>query len=286
MFALGVALVGIPWETWPMANRLAVSEPFRALFRGLGEALVIACVVALLVDRAAKLKLLKEFAADVSTHIIGRRLPESLRKHIEPYLEADLIRTTWNITYVISDWPGHHGYDRLETVSVYEIENRSSSPTVYRCVYSVEKSLFPKIGETAILAATGNSIVDPKDAFDYPEQPELKPEDDDENGRIVFRKNVAIPAVRGSAYRFSFQSVECFRDGSIVPFFAKLPVLATTLTVQYPVARMKVIVDLSFGDIKKDAQPIKFAGGVQWVFNKPILPGQGFTMRFVKSRKD
>src|SRR5690348_8840454 len=38
---------------------------------GIGEALAIAAVIAYLVDEAAKRKLLKEFAEDVSEHIIG-----------------------------------------------------------------------------------------------------------------------------------------------------------------------------------------------------------------------
>src|SRR5258708_155369 len=50
------------------------------------DALLIAPVLALVVDHAAKHNLLSEFARDVSSHIIGRNLPPSLREHIHSYL--------------------------------------------------------------------------------------------------------------------------------------------------------------------------------------------------------
>jgi len=67
--------------------------------------MVVAVVLALVVDQAAKRRLLEEFASDVSTHIIGRRLPREFRKHIEQYQEADLIRTSWSMLPWTLRWP-------------------------------------------------------------------------------------------------------------------------------------------------------------------------------------
>jgi hypothetical protein len=281
LLVIGLALAVPPWDKWPsVKDQPILPEILRNLFWKLGEAIVIAQFLALVVDAAAKQRLLKEFATNVSTHIIGRLLPPELRKHIEQYLEADLIRTSWAITYTITEWPEQPEYEKLVTLSVYEMENRSSSEQEYNCVYDVETSFFPHIGKTEILHITGSNLIDPEDCFDFPKQIDLQPRETEQS--IIFSKTVKIPVHSGPAYRFSVESVECFRDGSIVPFFATYPVLATTLTVFYPVDRMKVFVDLSFGDIDTDAERIPLSNGVQWAFNKPMLPGQGFSMRFAK----
>jgi hypothetical protein len=252
------------------------------LFQKLGEAIAIAGVLTLVVDQAAKKRLLREFAKDVSTHIIGRRLPPDLRKYIEQYLETDLIRTSWTITYTITEWPDKPEYEKLVTLSVYEMENRSSSEQEYDCNYEVETSFFPDIGKTEILHIAGINLLNPDEFFDTRRQHDLKPVETESN--ITFSKKITIPVHAGPAYRFSLESVECFRDGSIVPFFANHPVLSTTLTVFYPIERMKVFVDLSFGDIAKDAERIQLSNGVTWIFNKPMLRGQGFSARFAKTR--
>ncbi len=278
---LGFLLSFTPWDKWPIVHgQVFLSDFYRNLLWKFGEAIIVAQFLALVVDAAAKQRLLEEFAEDVSTHIIGRRLPPQLRKYIEQYLEADLVRTTWTITYTITEWPEQPEYDRLVTLSVYELENRSSSTNKYESIYEIESSSFPNIGKTEILHFTGTNLLDAKDFFDYPRQSEIKPKECDRC--ITISKDVHIPAHRGPAYRFSAESVECFRDGSIVPFFAKQPVLSTTLTVFYPTDRMKVFVDLSFGNIEEDAERIELSNGLQWVFNRPILPGQGFSTRFVK----
>src|SRR5215469_4709671 len=45
-----------------------------------GDALIIAVVLAFLVDLNAKKELLREFLLETSAHIIGRQLPEQIRE--------------------------------------------------------------------------------------------------------------------------------------------------------------------------------------------------------------
>jgi hypothetical protein len=285
LLLFGLAFAANDWKAWPSVKGEAIVPEFLGnLLQKLGEAMAIAGVLTLVVDAAAKQRLLREFAKEVSTHIIGRRLPPELRTYIEQYLETDLIRTGWTITYTISEWPGRAEFERLVTLSVYEMENRSSSEQEYYCNYEVEKSFFPDVGKTRILHVSGANLLEPGKSFDIQNQDEMKLTE--KEGSITFSKKVAIPAHAGPAYRFSAESEECFRDGSIVPFFANHPVLSTTLTVFYPTERMKVFVDLSFGDIEKDAERIPLSNGVQWIFNKPMLRGQGFSARFAKMRPD
>ena len=292
VFLLGLALFSVPeWEAWLAAHALEVNPHVLNLIRGLGEAAIVADIIAILVDQAAKRRLLKEFAANVSAHIIGRQLPPELRTHIEPFLETDFIRTIWDVTYTITDWPNQPDYKKLVTHSVHEIENRSSNSKEYNCYYEVETSLFPEIGEAKILRAIGTNLRDSKVEFEYPINAALEIKTDPDTGHVIFEKKVTIPAHEGPAdqsapigpqYRFSVESQECFRDGSIVPFFTRFAVLATTLTVHYPVDLMDVFVDFSLGDVDDDVKRQELATGREWRLKKPMLPGQGFSIRFAK----
>ena len=84
--------------------------------RKIGDALIIAPLLALLVDEAAKTKLLREFSLDVSSHIMGRMLPVKLRDHLTGYLQMFLVRTRWDITYYIEKWEGQPGYTAAQVL--------------------------------------------------------------------------------------------------------------------------------------------------------------------------
>ena len=83
------------------------------------------------------------------------------------------------------------------------------------------------------------------------------------------------------SYTIHTESEELVIEGSILPFFAKHPVLRTTLTIEYPMDRMNVLVELSLGPDKTDeGTPLDHGKGKRWEFPDPLLPGQGFTVRF------
>src|SRR5258707_5944903 len=107
--------------------------------RKVGDALIIAPLLALIVDEAAKRKLIREFSLDISGHIIGRMLPVELRNHLHGYLQMFLVRTRWDITYTIEKWDGQPGYIKLSTISEYDMENHCGDPKDYEFVYRVEQ---------------------------------------------------------------------------------------------------------------------------------------------------
>ena len=175
IFVLGIVLVVVPWHEIRHAN----GEEFLAswairLTEGVGEALAIAAILGWFVDEAAKRELLEDVLDDVSAHIAGRLLEPTLREFIETYLKADLVRAKWDITYVISDWPGqptNTEYKKLVTRSITRWRTGPHHPKIYPCVYEVEKSLFPEIGEAKILNVTGRALVGSSDTFssaDFP----------------------------------------------------------------------------------------------------------------------
>lgn len=285
LFALGMLLVAAPWGAWLHAEdgTALVAPWFERFIHGLGEALAIAAILAFSVDAAAKRELLEDVVKNVSTHIVGHLLQPELRAVIDQYLKADLVRTSWNITYTITDWPGQppdSGYRKLVTAFDYEMENRAGAARYYDCVYEVEKSLFPSIGKAEIRTVEGRTLAGPSSDFLSKDYPEAFYET---RSNLGFEKK-KVKIHKGRSYAIHAESVELVRDGSILPFYAKHPVLHTTLTVEYPVDRLDVWVELSLGalDPSEEGTPLEDGRGWKWEFARPMLPGQGFTVRFAR----
>ncbi len=274
----GLVLRAFPWDS---AVKLRDHPNWREfLIRlpvGLGEALIIALIISALVDSEAKRSMLREFAENVSLHIIGRWLPKELRAHLEGYLASDLLRKDWVIQYNIETWPDQSKFFKLRSAIEYKIENRGESDRDYDFRYDVEESFFPHLGKAKIIKCSGGATEDPErhDSFEYPRDSKI--ECLFQNNSYSVARKIAIPA--GKVFRFTAESEECFRDGSSIPFFTYCPVLSSTLILNYPTDRLDIFVDLSFGDIETDATSEKTDTGVVWTFVKPILPGQGFSIR-------
>jgi len=249
------------------------------IFRKIGEALIIAPVLALLVDEAAKTKLLREFSLEVSTHIIGRMLPVPLREHLTRYLQMFLVRTRWDITYDIEKWDGQPGYIRLKTISEYDMENHSEDPTDYDFKYSVEESLYPHVGCTQItFVRLGEET--------YEGAVLAKVIKIENNYQTFLSKKQLQPHSRPSkpTYSFTARSEECFRDSAFSPFFANYPVMNTALSVWYPDEALRVSLELTFDDVKTATQSVPISSGdrkgIKWIIKRPMLPGQGFVVRW------
>ncbi|HXQ38847.1 MAG TPA: hypothetical protein VN843_32895 [Anaerolineales bacterium] len=249
------------------------------IFHKIGEALIIAPVLALLVDEAAKTKLLREFSLDVSSHIMGRLLPVPLREHLNRYLQMFLVRTRWDITYDIDVWDGQPGYIRLKTISEYDMENHSENPTDYDFRYSVEESLYPHVGCTQITFVRLG-----EETYEGDELTKVIQVENDY--RTFLSKKELQPHSRPGkpVYSFAAKSEECFRDSAFSPFFANSPVMTAVLSVWYPHEHLRVSLELTFDDVKTATQSVPISSGdrkgIKWTIKKPMLPGQGFVVRW------
>lgn len=242
------------------------------VFHKIGEAFMIAAVLAAFVDEDLKSKLI----TDSSRFMSGRNLPSTLRDSLHDYLSSPFVRASWDITYTIEAWPEHEGYIKLITRSEYVMENHSRHRALYDFVYEVEKSLYPNIGETTITAvelpgrgrvtgqALDDAILEENEYVRYPRNPQSL--------RLK-------PVKGGEIYEFASESVECFRDTQYSYFWAKYPVMVTTLTVIYPKNNFRVSLELTF---EKNDVAIKEESdsGTKWTIDMPMLPGQGFVARW------
>lgn len=266
-----VALDQLPMHGW---LRGALGLILRVLPK-IGDAMMIAAILAAIVDEAAKRALLKDFARDVSSHIIGRLLPPELREHIHQYLGIEFVRVNWDITYTIQELAGHQGFVELKTEAEYDMQNRSTSPKNYQFYYEVEESWFPEIGKTRITEVKAANF------FEYIEgDKDLKLQHT--RGFVAFSKDVELlpyePEHR--QYGFRIESIECFKDSYSCPFIASYPVVGLTFTVRYPKDKLQVDLSLSFDDVQEVATKQDLEHGIRWTITKPILPGQALFTRW------
>lgn len=269
LLLLGAFVVGI---------LLAAFHVVPEILRKIGEALIIAAVLAVLVDNAAKTKLLREFSLDVSLLVVGRLLPDDLRKHLDRYLKMLLVRTRWEITYEIEKWPDQDGFVKLTTIGEYDMKNFSESPTDYDFRYAVEQSQYDSIGATKITVV--------KLLQDTYEGDELAPYLKSDNNYQTFSSKKQLLPHRGPGkptYTFRAESVECFRDSAFSPFFTFYPVMNAVLRVWHP-ETLKVSLELTYDDVETNAksEPLVEGNrkGTKWTLFGPILPGQGFVVRW------
>jgi len=295
-FISGLFLAGVPDHWLAITSHPQISEFVSHILRGLGDAMMIASIIAVTVDETAKRKLLKEFGENISTHVIGRLLPPELREHIHHYLNVDFVRYNWEITYTISLLSKHPHYVQLHTRSSYEIENRSPFPREYVIGYEVEEPCCgcKDVGVTHIKLAKARDLKPghERDLFElHYGDPLLKTRSEEGFIKLCLDKdkNIMMPGHDPGAqqrFKVEIESIEFYTDSFYTPFDTFHPVLQTTLSVLYPSEALEIDLSLTFDSVKDAAQPETLAEGKKWTITRPMLPGQGFVVRWSPRAKD
>lgn len=267
IFVAGLFLTIFHWPTERLQSFPVLAALLDIVVPKVGEALMIAVILALVVDYAAKQELLKDFAHDVSAHIVGRLLPHEFREYILGFLKADFIRDEWDVRYTIESWPDYPDYLRLTTFSSYVIENRSASIAPYTFEYEVEKSAHPEIGESKIIHVR----LQDEDRLVFDTTGEVQVNCDDRTFKFASAPHLIRPKSKVS---FLSESIECFSRDYSGEFVSRIPCLRTRITVLYPKEKLAVGMDPSF-EAKVDKTEL--ANGTEWLISSPMLPGHTFT---------
>lgn len=277
-FGFGLFLAAYPWESWTFWKNTPKLQAFLiAVLPRIGDAFMIAPILAIAIEVAAAQELLKNFALDVSHHIVGRLLPPELREHILGYLTTDFVRRRWFVEYRIDEWPNKPGFIRLTTLSEYELENRSGSAKYCAFEAELDESYFPG-GEARICHVSAS--VDGRSLVEYNEKA-IKDLVKRRGVKMYFAEKVHVPPQPHGLYRFTVEYIECLPDTFESPFVASIPVLDTTVRVLYPKNKFKLDLTLSFAE-ENVLLKTELVDGDQWVVNSPILPGQCLFARWTK----
>jgi hypothetical protein len=287
VFLLGLVLA-MPWGIdCALFSYSQLCSVFDVGREKLGDALMIAPLVIFFIEMAAATELLETFVANVSHHIIGHLLPAGLREHIKDLLKTDFVRSRWFIEYRIAECQKDANVVRVRTLSEYEIENRSGEDKDYDFRYHVEKS-WSNAGDAEITHAKAEENNVKLFGYGAGEDEQLIPTVTD--SQVQFAKSVRIPMNPHPVFRFVAQSIQFLPLNVEVPFIALVPVLETTVRVLYPKDKFTVLFRLSFppynGAVTKNNPAVavtELEDGTQWVVRKPILPGQSFLTRCIRS---
>lgn len=272
VLALGIYLIMWPWNDWPFVKGLPLFPELLQLgLPKVGDALVIAGVIALLVDRAVKRDLLLEFASDISHHMVGNLLPPELREHIRNYLKVALVRKNWSINYESEIQENSTKTVKVTTRSTYEMENRSAAPKKYKHEFLVEQRTVGKTAPQIVSFA----VISPNSKECY----ELSEHDSSTrpanfNGWLVLSKEVTIPPPPHAVYTFVAECTEFFPENYSDSFVALYPALKTTVTVCYPKDELVVNLNLSCDDAGYPVRRVEVGRGTQWLIETPLLHGQ------------
>lgn len=293
----GLFLAISPWEIFfPQTSPLSVNGPttvnriFLVLCRvptEVGIALMIAAVIAWLVDYAAEQRLLEDFAENVSAHVIGRLLPLDLRESIFDYLQNPIVRTKLNILYAIKDLPGHKGFVELRVDGGSDVENRSGVARSWDFTCSVDHTCCPSVGKSRLtgVSVTELSNHDKTTIFECKERQLKKSPDVVKNeSSQTFKKKINLasgPEGDRPVHHCHFQSIQCHRDNSVVSFTTRVPVLETTITVIYDKRSFETVLNPSVGH--EAFELTELANGREWHIRRPLLDGQGFLLRWRKA---
>ena len=270
-----LVVVGLVFLAGPLAYVAVYGEPEGHLLRGvlslvekLGDALLIAAILAVFVERA----LAHEDFNHLIVQVFGRRLPPKLVDHIQTYFQWDFVRTNWNIVYTIERKADSEDFT-LRATSSYEMENVSDGPQVYSYRYSVE------VGPNGLAPTRIERVV-----IDDKEQRDIERKITTDKGYVKFADTLTLQPKR--KYKFASESVQAFRNEKTSPYWALHPVVGATFTIFYP-GDLGVDFDATFEDESTDPKDVddkKNVGlvGKRWTIETPILPGHGFLVRCAK----
>lgn len=275
VFVLGLVLAATPWSTWIPTER-PMLQYFFELVTKVGDALMIAPILAAIVEIAVTRELLEDFVYGISHHIVGRLLPSELREHILRYLTTDFVRTRWTIEYHLEELPDHPDYVQLRRISEYDLENRSVALRKFDFRFEIQRSWFPRIGEASIKMASCqlNGI----NQFEYRGQ-DIANRIATTEGMIIFSQAVDIPGGSKGTYTFTTESTEILPINYETTLIAGIPTVHATVKVQCSLQRFKTALRLSSGD-DHDLPRKTLDHGVHWTVNSPILTGQCLLLRW------
>jgi hypothetical protein len=167
----------------------------------LGDALIIAGVLALTVDYYLKNRVLREVSSDVSKYLIGYQLPGEVQDRIKGLLQTTWIRRNCKVRCRLTELPEPLGHIRLEVTISDEMENITNDTLPYTNTLEFEKHDPERVIELrcdsedrrARYYLAGTALND------------ATKEKKDEPGVMVAQgKRVRIPSVRKTNHKYRF----------------------------------------------------------------------------------
>ncbi len=143
LFCLGVFL-SVP-RYWPLPVRRILNRLPDSLPEKLGDAFIIACILAIGVDEFVTYKLFEEATRDVLSFAAGHLLPPNARIVVSNLIKAPFIRDDLKLRIRLEPLCNQRSNEtelvRLTLLTDYVVENLTGSPVSCPFRTSIEKSM-------------------------------------------------------------------------------------------------------------------------------------------------
>ena len=117
----------------------------RILFAGIGEALIVAALLAVTVDQYIKSDVIREVLRDAHKYLVGYHLPDEMKERIQEMMGEPIIRRNWHISYTLT--PEENGDVTIDVRYTFLLENVTNKIVKYQPMIQAEKYLNPIIVE-------------------------------------------------------------------------------------------------------------------------------------------
>lgn len=162
------------------------------LREGLGEALIIAVILAVGVDRYVKNRLLTEVTRDALSFLAGHNMPDKLKRLIEDLWRCQYVRNKFEIHFVLEDI-NIPNFVRLRMTTTYTVWNLTEERVDYKVQTSLEKPRWEHYGSSAL----EEIVVSGSDDFKITYEEIQKDHQHDTSDYIIFERNVKLlPAAK------------------------------------------------------------------------------------------
>lgn len=228
----------------------------------IGDAFVIAGILALVVDQGLKLKLVEEVVRAASPSLIGRHLPEPIRLSLVRYLTLNFVRPQWEIQYEITPFSDCPGFIRLATRVKGIIVNYGDKTTKLPFNTGLDPSpIDGKYGSARLSRVSMSEEESADKIFDVVPDP----------GQLTYEQEVDIkPNVR---YTSIVETTEYLPATYSQPLFTSTAVVHTIVSIRYDASQMDVRIELPSGENPEPrGEPNQW--GCEWTLRTPLLPGQ------------
>src|SRR5262245_42479435 len=218
-FIIGVILVS-PWSGgFELKNAL----------HKLGEALVIAAILAVVVDRYVKDKLVAEVARDVLSYSVGHAIPKEIQQEIRHLLRLPFVRQDFELIFSLKEVPNHPGFVAIVMQTSFRIINLTDVSQEYPFCSSIEKTLFPEVGENKLLSI----VVNGPHSFTL-RADELAVKSESSGHFIEYRNSLVIPKSSAEPVFVWTERVAIYKENFTHVLDILAPTLGVTVISEFP----------------------------------------------------
>ncbi|KAA0099109.1 NAD(P)/FAD-dependent oxidoreductase [Mycolicibacterium sp. P1-5] len=266
---------------WPALVWLVSQTWLMDLLNKLGDAAIIAAILAVAVDKYVKQKLVSEVAREAVDFAVGYALPPEVKKHVQYILRMPFVRRNLVFTYEFGAISGANAdeYLKVKCTTTYEIVNLTDRDIKFNVRTAVQNAHYPGLEENKLsllkVADRTRSETELKELAD--KQAKKKGTTDvlytsvTEEVEIPHGHSNAVPVV---TERISYVR----RDDDIFLDILPPPSLGLTLRVK---GLADYVVGASFG--ASGMVPGKYASDADewtWTVTDVVLPGSHFYLKW------